>query len=72
MAGFKYEGLIYVRPVRRGVSLVELGWQDLDGAIEEAVEARYGVVSGWRGHAKITVEIGDEAKDELAEASSGD
>ena len=72
MASFKYEGLIYVRPVSRGVSLVELGWQDLDRAIEEAVEARHGVVSGWRGHAKITVEIGDEAKDEPAKTSSGD
>ena len=72
MADFEYEGLIYVRPVGRGVSLVELGLQDLDRAIEEAVEARDGVVSGWRGHAKITVEIGDEAKDEPAKTSSGD
>ena len=72
MADFEYEGLIYVRPVSRGVSLVELGWEDLDGLIEEAVAARHGVASGWRGHARITVEIGDEAKDEPPKTSSGD
>jgi len=64
-ADFEYEGEIYVRPVGRGVSLVEADWQDLDEAIEAAVAARYGAVSGWRGQARIRVEIGEERSDPL-------
>lgn len=54
---FDYEGEIYVRPVGRGVSLIDREWQDLDEAIESAVAARYGAVSGWQGKARIRVEI---------------
>lgn len=57
---FRYEGIIYVRPVGRGVSLVEREWQDLDAAIEEVVAEQYGAVYGWEGHARITVEIGEQ------------
>lgn len=60
---FEYEGEIYVRPVGRGVSLVDLDWQDLDEAIESAVAARYGAVSGWQGQARISVEIGEPVKE---------
>jgi hypothetical protein len=54
-----YEGEVYVRPVGRGVTLVDRD-QDLDEAIESAVAARYGAVSGWSGRARIRVEILDE------------
>lgn len=56
---FEYEGEVYVRPVGRGVSLVDCDWQDLDAAIESAVAIRYGAVSGWRGQARIRIEIGE-------------
>jgi hypothetical protein len=65
-ADFEYEGEIYVRPVGRGVSLVDLDWQDLDEAIESAVAVRYGAVSGWQGQARIRVEIGLEHQPEKA------
>jgi hypothetical protein len=64
MYDLEYNGVIYVRPVGRGVSLVELDWQDLDEATENAVTARHGTASGWTGRARITVEIGDEARNE--------
>ena len=67
---FEYDGVIYVRPVGRGVSLVDLEWQALDEAVAAAVVARHGLGSGWwRGNARITVEIGDTAEDEPAGVS---
>ena len=56
-----YEGAIYVRPVGRGVTLIDLkGSPNLDELIETAVAARYGAVSGWTGRARVHVEILDE------------
>jgi hypothetical protein len=57
-ADIEYDGKIYVRPVGRGVTLLDPeGRPDLDEAIEEAVAKRYGAVSGWTGHARIRVEL---------------
>jgi hypothetical protein len=61
MADLEYEGQIYIRPVGRGVSLLDLDSKDLADAIEDAVAARYGLGSGWTGSAKIVVVIGEEA-----------
>ena len=65
----EYDGVIYVRPVGRGVSLVDRDWQALDDAIEAAVTTRHGLGSGWCGGAKITVELGDPIEDETPHAS---
>ncbi len=70
MVDFEYDGQIYVRPVGRGVSLVELEWRDLAEAIEAAVRVRHDVGSGWRGQARITLEIGDVSDEEPATASA--
>ena len=59
MVDFEYEGQIYVRPLGRGVSLVELGSKDLAVAIEDAVGDRFSAGSGWTGTARISVEIGE-------------
>ncbi len=69
VADLEYEGVIYVRPVGRGVSLVDRGWLDLADAVEVAVDARYGVGSGWRGQARIVVELGETVEDDPASAS---
>lgn len=66
MPKFEYDGQIYVRPVSRGVSLVDLDGQELDEAIELAVGREYSVSSGWQGHARITVEIDSDAKEPTA------
>ncbi len=64
VSDLEYDGVIYIRPIGRGVQLVDLGWKDLDEAIDSAVEARHGIGSGWRGRARITVEIRDTVADE--------
>jgi hypothetical protein len=63
MPEFKYDGQIYIRPVSRGVSLVDLDGQELDEAIEQAVGPEYSVSSGWQGRARITVEIDSDARE---------
>jgi hypothetical protein len=64
-ADIEYDGKIYVRPVGRGVTLLDPeGRPDLDEAIEEAVAKRYGAVSGWTGRARIRVELLTDLPDE--------
>ncbi|MGH3035355.1 MAG: hypothetical protein ACRDON_12495 [Gaiellaceae bacterium] len=56
-----YDGRIYVRPVGRGVTMIDLvGSPELDELIEEGVAELHGVVSGWTGRARVRVEILDE------------
>ncbi len=64
-ADIEYDGRIYVRPVGRGVTLLDPeGRPDLDEAIEEAVAKHYGAVSGWTGRARIRIELLEELPDE--------
>lgn len=63
MPVMEYEGPVMVRPLYRGVVLCEWpdAWDDLVEQICRQLGDRYSVATGWVGHVRLRIELGEKA-----------